>query len=86
MTKPNLNAPEILEMLTQIHSALWDARQQRVEDVGKVDDIAMGLASCATYVGDAASTLSNMQAGMKGIFAIEDILFGPHEEKVLTQA
>lgn len=74
-----MDAPQILEALTEISSSLWAAREQRIKDNG-VDDIAMGLASCATYVGDAAQTLSNMQAKMKGQYALQDAITGNTHE------
>ncbi len=74
-----MNALEILEMLTKCSSSLWEAREQRIKDNG-VDDIAMGLTSCATYVGDAAQTLSNMQAKMAGHYALQDAITGTSHE------
>lgn len=68
-----MTADECFAALTAVHSALWDAHAIRKADNGP-DSIAMGLASCATMVGDAATTLSNMQAAMKGHYALEKAL------------
>ena len=70
-----MNAPEILEQLTKIHSALWQAHHQRISENGD-DDIAAGLASSATYVGSAATTLSNVQRKMAAHYALHDALTG----------
>jgi hypothetical protein len=69
----NMTANECLEALTNVHSALWKAHSLRMQDNGD-DTVTQGLARCATMVGDAASTLSNMQASMKGHYALEDML------------
>jgi hypothetical protein len=70
-----MNALQILEQLANIHSALWSAHSTRMKENGN-DDIAKGLASCATFVGDAATTLSAMQAKMAGQFALSDMVTG----------
>lgn len=49
-----MTADECLAALTAVHSALWDAHAIRKADNGP-DSIAMGLASCATMVGDAGN-------------------------------
>ena len=70
-----MDALEILEALTEISSALWDARYQHMKDNGD-DDIAKGLFNCAQKVGDAASMLSAMQAKMAGHYALQDAITG----------
>jgi hypothetical protein len=74
-THKNMNALDTLEALTDISASLWAARELRINDNGN-DDIAMGLCSVATYVGDAAQTLSNMQAKMAGHYALHDAITG----------